>query len=133
MLLQTEDEDREPLEMHILKKLAKNIEGVVALLDIFLLPGGWVLVMESVPPTAKNIFNYALSKIGRLDEKDIIYIVRQIIDMLTSIHKAGVFIQDLTHENLLIETDTRKVHLVDFGWAAMASTGPFKTFYGKHL
>ena len=49
----------EPLEVFAIKN-AKNIEGVIPLLDVFMIPNGYVLVMDTAPPTAKSIFKYAL-------------------------------------------------------------------------
>jgi len=130
-VFQTADDDEgEPMEIHALEKL-KNVSGVNTLLDFYMTRGGYVLVLDRPPPPVKNLLVYGLEKLFRIKEKQLREILRQVIQIMTDIHSAGIYHQDLKHENVLIETKTGKISIIDFGAALLTESSPYKTFMGK--
>jgi len=121
-------------------KLLKDVEGVITLLDVFVVLDVdestikmYVLVMYHPPGPVRDL--YAYSRVDSLptDEKQARDIVVQVVSIITEVHKAGIYHQDLKHENILIETYTGKVHICDFGLAVRVSSGPYTTFYGNYF
>ena len=118
------------MEIYVLN-LLKNVPGVVPLLDVFMTLDGYVLVMEQPSPPVKDLREYLTGKIFRITESQARDILRQVVEIMIRLHEAGVYHQDLKLENLLIETKTGRVHIIDFGAAQLVASGPFKKFYGK--
>jgi len=99
-----------PMEVSMMTKV-KGIKGVIQVLDVFVTLDdvdnitGYVFLMEQPPPPVRNLFKYTLDK-RPIKGKRAIDIVRPVVGIITEVHKAVVFHQDLKHENILLEYDT---------------------------
>lgn len=72
-----------------------------------------------------------LMKSGRIEEKYIVVIIREVLAALTYIHKSDIIHRDVKAANILVTNDGR-VQLCDFGVAAQLAANHFKrnTFVG---
>jgi len=48
------------------------------------------------------------------------------------VHEAGVFHRDIKDENMIIDGDTGRVRLIDFGSAGFARNNPYTYFGGAY-
>lgn len=78
------------------------------------------LVMEYVQ--GGELFHYVEECRG-LDEKETVYIFRQIIAALLYCHRLHIHHRDLKPENILLDRENAQVKLVDFGMAALQPEG----------
>ena len=69
-----------------------------------------------------ELFHYVEECRG-LEERESIYIFRQIVAALLYCHRLHIHHRDLKPENILLNRDTAQVKLVDFGMAALQPEG----------
>lgn len=108
-----------------------NIPGVIQLIDYFELPDCFMIVMERIgaPGTCKDLFDF-ISDFGPIKEDLARVIFKQIITTVIQVHKAGVVHRDIKDENILIDTRTYKVKLIDFGSGAKLHNEIYSDFDG---
>ena len=73
-----------------------------------------------------ELFHYVEECRG-LDEKETVYIFRQIVAALLYCHRLHIHHRDLKPENILLDRENAQVKLVDFGMAALQPEGKFLT------
>jgi Tol biopolymer transport system component len=85
--------------------------------DLEEVDGHWLVKMEFVDgeTLARHV-----ARAGRLAVPEAVAIARQIAEGLGAAHERGVIHRDLKPQNVLIEADTNRVVLMDFGLARMA-------------
>lgn len=76
--------------------------------------------MEYVP--GGELFHYVEECRG-LDEKETVYIFRQIVAALLYCHRMHIHHRDLKPENILLDRQNAQIKLVDFGMAALQPEG----------
>ncbi|CAD8189541.1 unnamed protein product [Paramecium pentaurelia] len=74
------------------------------------------LIMEYSSPTNLEIFMKG-RPFKRINEDEAKIIFRQIIDAIYYMHQQDICHRDLKFENLLIDYNTRKIKLIDFGYS----------------
>lgn len=107
-------------EIEVLKKEAKILSeldhpNIVRFYSIDIIDNKIVLVMEYVK-------GYSLRKLvekGALGLEKSIKIISETLDALAYAHKKGFLHRDIKPENILIESNTGKVKITDFGLAAL--------------
>ena len=80
----------------------------------------------------KDLFDF-ISDNGPLKEDLAKKIFRQIIDAVQKIHSAGVIHRDIKDENILIDTQTHNVKIIDFGSAAKLHHDIYSYFAGTRV
>jgi len=119
-----------PAEIALLQRLA-HVDGVVHLIDHFEQLDCFLIVMER-PTPSEDLFDY-ITRRGALPEAQARDILRQTITTLTAVHDAGVYHRDIKDENMLIDSETGRIRLIDFGSAAFARNNPYTYFGGMLL
>ena len=116
-----------PLELKLLHCLQK-VKGVIKLLDFFEKEDCFMIVMER-PVSCKDMFDY-ISEKGSLDEKIATDFFYQVVQTVSSCHSKGIIHRDIKDENILVDLDTRKLKLIDFGCGSLLKEEAFNTFQG---
>jgi serine/threonine protein kinase len=128
--------DRErfvPVEVALMQAVS-HVTGVIRLIDYFELPDCFMIVMErmSSPTACKDLFDF-ISDSGPVKEDLARFIFQQIVATVCQVHAAGVVHRDIKDENLLIDTRTYKVKLIDFGSGARLHNEVYTDFDGEHI
>jgi len=119
-----------PIEITLLKKLC-GVPGVVSLLDSYEQRDAFILVMER-PSPCQDLFDYITER-GFLAETEACQFFRQTVDILVTVHNAGIIHRDVKDENILVELKTGQLKLIDFGSATFYRDTDYTDFEGKFL
>lgn len=149
-----------PMEIALLQRLSEvsSHEGVVRMLDWFKVEEqGFLLVLER-PQQCQDLFDF-ITESGALSERLALRLdslpsvclepapprrlvvtfsvssapirfFRQIVEALQFIHAQGVVHRDIKDENIVVDTRTLKVKIVDFGSGAPLKDTPYSEFEG---
>ena len=117
-----------PLETALLKQVS-HIPGSIELLDYFEQDDSYILVMER-PAHSKDLFDY-ITDHGMLSEDHARRFFRQIVETVIAVHQSGVVHRDIKDENILVDLDTGKLKLIDFGSGAFLTEQIFTDFDGE--
>lgn len=123
-----------PMEVALMRKTS-HIEGVIQLLDYFVLPDCYLLVMERMGTSAtgcKDLFDF-ISDNGPLKEDLARTIFNQVVKTVSECHKSKVIHRDIKDENILIDSRTNKIKLIDFGSGAKLHDDIYTDFDGKYI
>eukprot|EP00116_Pleurobrachia_bachei_P002038 sb/3462300/ len=105
-----------PLEVHILSRLQHN--NVVGYAGCCKLPEHWVLIMDYLEQCV-DLGNYIRLRGGPLPEPLARLILVQTHDALGYCLSRGVDHRDVKCQNILIDTSTFQIRLIDFGLASL--------------
>jgi len=119
-----------PLEVALMDSL-KKVDGAIQLLDYFERPDSYIIVMER-PEDCKDLFDYVTDK-GTLDEKTAKGFFKQIVEIVLSFMERGVIHRDIKDENILVNTKTGKLKIVDFGSGAFIKDSESTEFEGTRV
>merc|ERR1712123_177869 len=119
-----------PLELALMKAF-QSVEGVVKLLDYFERSDSFVIVMER-PDNCRDMFDYITEK-GAVEEGVARGFFKQIVETVLACHSEGVIHRDIKDENILIDTETGKLKLIDFGSGAFFKEEVFSEFEGTRV
>lgn len=125
------------MEVKLMERVSKppRCESVVELLDWFDMSTAYILVLER-PNPCMNLKEFRKSqKNGHLSEYKAREIMRQVTQAVHHCFEREVFHGDIRSENILVNTDTLEVKLIDFGCGKLLenpanSTGQLCRRYG---
>ena len=121
---------RVPMEVHLLQTL-RHVQGVAQLIDWFERHDGFLLVLERVDP-CEDLFDHITQK-GPLSETRARDFMRQVLETLQEVHRAGVVHRDIKDENIILDVKNDRLKIIDFGSGALIQDGPYRTFEGTRV
>lgn len=121
---------RVPQELVLLLKV-QDVPGVVNLLDFYERRDSFIFVMER-PVEGMDMFDY-ISQKEKLEEELARNFFKQTLDCVLACQERGVVHRDVKDENLLVDTTTDKVILIDFGSGGLTSEEEQRRFEGTRV
>ena len=121
---------RVPLEMKLLSTV-QNIDGVIQLIDFYERNDSFIYILER-PANSKDLFDFITEK-RVLDEELARNFFRQIVNTVLACHRQGVVHRDIKDENLIVDTATGKLKLIDFGSGAFIKEDDYEDFDGTRV
>ncbi|KAJ3214909.1 ATP-dependent Lon protease pim1 [Dinochytrium kinnereticum] len=120
-----------PLEIHLMRKFAKDHHpNIIQYYEHFEMNGKYIIAMEYLGEDWVDLYDY-IEMFGPVKEEITVEIFGQVVDIILYLYRRGYHHNDIKDENILINTKTRTIKLIDFGSATL--TDPTKTcelFYG---
>ncbi|RXN17620.1 methionine sulfoxide oxidase MICAL2-like isoform X1 [Labeo rohita] len=116
-----------PLEIGLLLLVNKEsrVPEIIQLLDWQNQPERYVMVLER---PCKDLFDYTMLQGGFLSEDTARVIMAQTTKAAYMCCQRGVFHRDIKQENLLINTETLEVKLIDFGCGDLLQDSGYEQF-----
>merc|ERR1712058_43644 len=122
-------EDNIPLEVALMQQV-NDVPGVIKLLDYFDTADSFYVVMERF--NSKDLFDF-ITEQGPLSENLAKDLFMQLVDTVNECHEKGVVHRDIKDENILIDINTFKIKLIDFGSGASLKEGLYHKFKGTRV
>ena len=117
-----------PLELKLLY-CCQPVAGVVKLLDFYDRGDSFLYIMEH-PPDCRDLFEF-ISQKGFLEEKLARELFKQVVDTVIDCYERGVVHRDIKDENLIIDMNTGRLKLIDFGSGAFRKNEAYTEFDGE--
>jgi len=115
-----EERKRVTLEIYLLRRIGRH-ENIIALREWFESSSEFILIFDR-PANHKDFFDF-ISDAGKLSESVSQKFFRQIVSAIDYCHKRGVAHRDLKDENFVVDMDTKRLFLIDFGSGALLKNG----------
>lgn len=123
---QTVSSDKLPREIAVLKKLA-GVEGMAHMIDHFLYANSYIIVMEN----AGDVYDLDICiRYMSFLERGVAHIMKQLINTLLACHEKGIVHCDIKPENILMNVQTSKIILIDFGCARQLCSEEHTSYCG---
>lgn len=135
---------RIPTEVSLMN-MTNHIDGVIKLIEYFELSDCFMLILErmmtkvgrdreiqTTSSHVKDLFDF-ISDNGPLKEDVARSIFQQLIQTVSQIHQEGVIHRDIKDENILIDTQTHQIKLIDFGSGARLHDEIYTEFDGTRV
>lgn len=103
---------------------------VIDLLEWFETPVSFILILERPDPCI-NLYMYCRCLQGKVPEAQARTIMQQVVQALRHCHDRGVFHRDIKLDNVLLNTQTFEVKLIDFGYGYVRKDTPYTEFGGN--
>ncbi|KAK2821616.1 hypothetical protein Q7C36_020959 [Tachysurus vachellii] len=131
LLHATEDTGMLPLEVSLLKKVSQPpcCSNIVNLLEWFDLPNEFIMVLEW-PRPCMDLKHFIELQNGCLTESQARDVMLQVIRAVRYCCERGVLHRDIKSTNLLINTETLQVKLIDFGCGDLLKDTPYTNYSG---
>ncbi|XDV14848.1 hypothetical protein PO909_015027, partial [Leuciscus waleckii] len=120
-----------PLEvgLSILANRGPKVKEIIELLDWQDQPDQYIMVLER-PSPCKDLLDFLNDHDGILNEDTVRFIMTQATTAAHMCCRRGVFHRDIKLENLLINTETLEVKLIDFGCGDLLQESGYERFCG---
>ncbi|XP_035286369.1 serine/threonine-protein kinase pim-1-like isoform X2 [Anguilla anguilla] len=131
-LLLPGQEVRTPREVRLMGLVNENTghPNILRLYEWFDAPDCYVMVLER-PDPCKDLVDFCDTQNKKvMDEQQARAVIDQLLHALLHCQHAGVFHRDVKPTNILINTETLRVILIDFGCGTSWKDTPFSSFAG---
>ncbi|XP_047666559.1 fibroblast growth factor receptor-like isoform X1 [Tachysurus fulvidraco] len=120
-----------PLEVALMEMVSKpsRCEKVLELFEWFDTSDSYILVLER-PSPCTDLRQFLNGHNCRLSETLVKQIMRQLVQAARHCNEHGVLHRDIKAENILINTETLELKLIDFGCGCLLQDTPYKCFAG---
>ena len=117
-----------PLELTLLSS-CQSVPGVVRLVEFYDQGNFFIYIMERTS-NSKDLFDF-ISQRRFLGEDLARNLFSQILRTVVECYQIGVVHRDIKDENIIVDMDTGRAKLIDFGSGAFVKSEPFHEFDGK--
>jgi proto-oncogene serine/threonine-protein kinase Pim-3 len=107
---------RVPRELKLLLDV-QPVDGVIKLLDFYERSDSFIYVLER-PNASKDLYDFITER-GRLEESLAKNFLQQVIQTVLACHARGVIHRDIKDENLVVDLQSLRLRLIDFGSGAV--------------
>jgi serine/threonine protein kinase len=107
---------RVPRELKLLLDV-QSVEGVIKLLDYYERTDSFIYVLER-PNSSKDLYDFITER-GRLDESLAKNFLQQVVETVLACHARGIVHRDIKDENLVVDLQSLRLRLIDFGSGAV--------------
>jgi len=118
------------MEIYLQTKL-QHIPGIAHLLDYYETPDSFLMIIERFTP-CQDLFDL-ITECGALNEETVRDFFHQVVTTVKKMYEAGVVHRDIKDENILVNTQTGQVKIIDFGSATELKKTPYTTFEGTRV
>jgi len=119
-----------PIEIYLQSQL-HHIPGIAHLLDYYEYPDSYLMILERFDP-CQDLFDL-ITEQGALSEHTVREFFHQIVTTVRQMCAAGVVHRDIKDENILVNTETGQVKIIDFGSATQLKTTTYTSFEGTRV
>jgi len=119
-----------PLEMALLYS-CQAVPGVVRLVDFYDRGDSFLYIMER-PANCRDLFDF-ISHRGALEEGLARQLFKQVVETVIECYERGVVHRDIKDENLIVDMNTGKLKLIDFGSGAFRRNESYTEFDGTRV
>ena len=122
------DGKKVPLELKLLSQV-QAVDGVIELIDYYEKTNSFIYIMEK-PKDCKDLFDY-ITESRYLEEGVAKQFFGQVVETVLACVERGVIHRDIKDENLLVDMNTGKLRLIDFGSGAFVKNEDYTDFDGR--